>query len=53
MGVEFLSQVAEGRPPAVQEKVVVIGGGNVDGGCGLSTLSARGEEGIAGLPGKT
>ena len=37
-GVEFLSQVAEGRPPAVQEKVVVIGGGNVAVDVALSTL---------------
>jgi len=37
-GVEFLSQVAEGRPPAVQEKVVVIGGGNVAVDVALSAL---------------
>ena len=37
-GVEFLSQVAEGQPPAVREKVVVIGGGNVAVDVALSTL---------------
>jgi NADPH-dependent glutamate synthase beta subunit-like oxidoreductase len=37
-GVEFLSQVAEGRPPAVREKVVVIGGGNVAVDVALSAL---------------
>ena len=37
-GVEFLSQVAEGRHPAVREKVAVIGGGNVAVDVALSAL---------------
>jgi NADPH-dependent glutamate synthase beta subunit-like oxidoreductase len=37
-GVEFLSQVAEGRLPAVREKVVVIGGGNVAVDAALTAL---------------
>jgi NADPH-dependent glutamate synthase beta subunit-like oxidoreductase len=37
-GVEFLSQVAEGRPPAVREEVAVIGGGNVAVDVALTAL---------------
>lgn len=37
-GVEFLSQVAEGRPPALREKVAVIGGGNVAVDVALTAL---------------
>jgi NADPH-dependent glutamate synthase beta subunit-like oxidoreductase len=37
-GVEFLSRVAEGRPPAVGQQVVVIGGGNVAVDVALSAL---------------
>jgi NADPH-dependent glutamate synthase beta subunit-like oxidoreductase len=37
-GVEFLSQVAEGRPPGVREKVAVIGGGNVAVDVALTAL---------------
>jgi len=37
-GVEFLCRVAEGRPPAMGQKVVVIGGGNVAVDVALSAL---------------
>ena len=37
-GVEFLTKVAEGRPPAVKEKVVVVGGGNVAVDVALTAL---------------
>ena len=37
-GVEFLTKVADGRPPAVKEKVVVIGGGNVAVDVALTAL---------------
>jgi NADPH-dependent glutamate synthase beta subunit-like oxidoreductase len=37
-GVEFLSQVAEGRPPVVREKVAVVGGGNVAVDVALTVL---------------
>lgn len=37
-GVEFLTKVAEGRPPAVGEKVAVVGGGNVAVDVALTAL---------------
>ncbi len=37
-GVEFLSRVAEGRPAAVRERVVVVGGGNVAVDVALTAL---------------
>jgi NADPH-dependent glutamate synthase beta subunit-like oxidoreductase len=37
-GVEFLSQVAEGYPPAVRKKVAVVGGGNVAVDVALTAL---------------
>jgi NADPH-dependent glutamate synthase beta subunit-like oxidoreductase len=43
-GVEFLSQVAEGRPPVVREKVAVIGGGNVAVDVALTALRLGAEK---------
>jgi NADPH-dependent glutamate synthase beta subunit-like oxidoreductase len=37
-GVEFLTKVAEGHPPAVGERVVVVGGGNVAVDVALTAL---------------